>query len=66
MMRKCFSSGVGGVCLLDGQVFGLYDLFAASFLRWPLSDAGRSSLALHTNRGVNCVPKAITANCGAS
>lgn len=33
---------------------------------WPLSDGGRSSLALHTNQGVNSVPEAIRANCGAS
>lgn len=33
---------------------------------WPLSDTGQSGLAAHTNQGVNCVPKAITANCGAS
>lgn len=51
-----------GECLLDL----ISRCAAVSRFFWPLSDAGRSSLALHTNQGVNSVPEAIRANCGAS
>lgn len=53
-------------CLLGGVGFHELSFQCTIFHFWPLSDAGRSSLVLHTNQGVNCVPKAITANCGAS